>query len=201
MHQILQHLAQFFASLGGVGLLLLGALDSSFLFLPLGNDLLLVLLTVQHPARMPFYACMAAVGSLIGCFVTESISRKGGEAGLEGRVSARRLKYVQRQVTERAGVMLALASLMPPPFPFTVFVIVAAALKYPRMRLLGVIGAARLARFLIEGFLALHYGKRILSLSQEPVVQGIVLAIVVISVGGSAWSIYTWVKRSKARRA
>ena len=197
MHEILAHLAQFFASLGGFGLLLLGALDSSFLFLPLGNDLLLVLLTVQKPEHMPYYAVMAAAGSLMGCFVTESLSRKGGEAGLEGRVSARRLQYVQRQVTRRAGLMLALAALMPPPFPFTMFVIVAAALKYPRARLLTVIGIARLARFFVEGFLALHYGKRILELSNTPVVQGIVLAIVIASVGGSAWSIYSWVKRSR----
>lgn len=201
MHQVLTHLAHFFASLGGVGLLLLGALDSSFLFLPLGNDLLLVLLTVQKPEHMPYYAIMAAAGSLIGCFTTESISRKGGEAGLEGRVSPRRLKYVQGQVTKRAGLMLALAALMPPPFPFTMFVIVAAALQYPRARLLTVVGVARLVRFFIEGYLALHYGKRILELSSTPFVQGIVLAIVAVSVGGSAWSIYSWVKRSRRARA
>ncbi len=200
MQHILTQLAHFFASLGGVGLLLLGMLDSSFLFLPLGNDLLLVLLTVRNPAHMPYYAVMAALGSLIGCFITESISRKGGEAGLEGRVSPRRLQYVQRQVTKRAGLMLGLAALMPPPFPFTLFVIVAAALKYPRVRLLGIIGVARLARFFIEGFLALHYGKRILALSNAPAVQAIVLGIVVISVGGSVWSIYTWVRRSRKAR-
>jgi membrane protein YqaA with SNARE-associated domain len=200
MHQFLTHLAHFFASLGGLGLLLLGTLDSSILFLPLGNALLLVLLTVKTPAHMIYYAMMAAVGSLIGCFITESLSRKGGEAGLEGRVSPRRLRYIQAQVTERAGLMLALAALMPPPFPFTMFVIVAGALKYPRIRLLSVIGIARLARFLIEGFLALHYGRRILELSSTPVVQGIVLAIVIISVGGSAWSIYSWVKRSRKAR-
>ncbi len=200
MHAILTHLASFFLSLGGFGLLLLGTLDSSFLFFPLGNDLLIVLLTVQHHERMPYYAAMAALGSVLGCFITESISRKGGEAGLQGRVSARRLAYIQRQVTKRAGLMLALACLMPPPFPFTIFVIVAAALQYPRLRMLLIIAAARLARFLIEGYLAIHYGQRILALAKTPAVQGVILGIVVISIGGSIWSILTWVNRSKSKR-
>ena len=200
MHQILAHLAQFFISLGGVGLVLLGILDSSFLFVPLGNDLLVVLLSSQHHERMPYYAAMAALGSVIGVFVTESASRKGGEAGLTGRVSPRRLRYVQSQVTKRAGIMLALACLMPPPFPFTVFVIVAAALQYPRLKLLSIVAVARLARFLIEGFLAIHYGQRILQLAQTPAVQGIILAIVFISIAGSAWSIVSWVRRSRTKR-
>ena len=200
MHQILAQLAQFFISLGGVGLLLLGALDSSFLFLPLGNDLLIVLLSSQHHSHMPYYVSMAALGSVIGVFVTESASRKGGEAGLEGRVSARRLRYVQRQVTNHAGLMLALACMMPPPFPFTVFVIVAAALQYPRVKLLSIVAAARFARFLIEGLLAIRYGERILQLAKTPVVQGIIIAIVVVSIGGSAWSIFSWVRRSRSRR-
>jgi hypothetical protein len=34
---------------GGLGLLVLGILDSSFLFAPWGNDLLVVALTVAHP--------------------------------------------------------------------------------------------------------------------------------------------------------
>ncbi len=200
MHQILAHLAQFFISLGGVGLLLLGTLDSSFLFLPLGNDLLIVLLTSQHHGHMPYYAAMAALGSVIGVFLTESVSRKGGEAGLKGRVSPRRLRYVQNQVTKRAGIMLALACLMPPPFPFTVFVIVAAALQYPRIKLLSIVAVARLARFLIEGYLAIHYGQRILQLAQLPAVQGIIFAIVIISIGGSAWSVFSWIRRSRPKR-
>ena len=49
MHEILHSLAHFFYALGGVGLVLLGTLDSSFLMLPLGNDLLVVALTAHHP--------------------------------------------------------------------------------------------------------------------------------------------------------
>jgi membrane protein YqaA with SNARE-associated domain len=201
MHLILQHLAHFFIALGGWGLLILGTLDSSFLFFPLGNDLLMVLLTTRHHEFMPYYAAMATMGSVIGCFITESAARKGGEAGLKGRVSERRLAYVQRQVTKRGAVMLAVASLMPPPFPFTVFVMAAAALRYPRARLLGIIAGARLTRFLLEGLLAIHYGRDLIRMSQSKGFESIVLAFVVICIAGSAWSVVSWVRSSRSSRS
>jgi membrane protein YqaA with SNARE-associated domain len=200
MHLILRHLAHFFIALGGWGLLTLGTLDSSFLFFPLGNDLLIVLLTTQHHQLMPYYAAMATLGSVLGCFITDVASRKAGEAGLKGRVSGRRLAYVQKQVEQRGAAMLAVASLMPPPFPFTVFVMAAAALKYPRVRLLGIIAAARLTRFLLEGWLAIHYGRHLIRMSQSTGFESIVLTLVVICIGGSVWSIVSWARRSRSGR-
>jgi membrane protein DedA with SNARE-associated domain len=180
-----------------LGLLLLGILDSSFLFLPLGNDLLLVGLTARNPQHWFYYVLMASIGSVLGCFFTDVVSRKGGEEGLQKRVSKRRLRYVQAQVEKHGGFALALASLMPPPFPFTPFVIVAAALNYPRFRLLGIIGFFRVIRFSIEALLALHFGPRILKQAQTPLVEGIILGVVAISVAGTAYSLYKWTIRSK----
>lgn len=200
MKGFILNLAAFFASLGGFGLLLLGILDSSFLmFLPLGNDLLIVALSARHHERMPYYALMATAGSVLGCLFTDWVSRKGGEKGLESRVKGRTLAYVKRKVEKKAGPALALASLMPPPFPFTAFVIVSAALQYPRAKLLGIIAAARLVRFFAEGFLAIRFGKRILEMANQPVVQGTIIAVVVISIAGSVYSIYSWVQSSRKR--
>jgi membrane protein YqaA with SNARE-associated domain len=184
-----------------LGLLLLGIIDSSFLlFLPLGNDLLLVALTARNHSHLLYYVLMATAGSVLGSAFTDWVSRKGGEEGLEKRVSRSRLSYVQGQVKKRAGLALAFASIMPPPFPFTAFIIVAAALKYPRAKLLGIVGAARLARFLVEALLARHYGKSILEHAETPLVQGFIFAIVVISVLGTAWSLYKWAKSSNRAR-
>src|SRR5215472_8957351 len=70
------------ATAGGPGLLLIAFLDSSFLTFPVINDLLLINLSMQSPARMPYYAAMATVGSVLGCVVLYYVARKGGEAML-----------------------------------------------------------------------------------------------------------------------
>jgi membrane protein YqaA with SNARE-associated domain len=137
---------------------------------------------------------------VMGCIITDYVSRKGGEAGLKGRVSETRLAYVQKQVEKRGAIMLAVASLMPPPFPFTVFVMVSAALNYPRLKLLGIIATARLARFVIEGWLAIHYGRHLIEISKAPAFEGVVLTLVAICIGGSVWSIVTWIHKSAFAR-
>ena len=193
-------LAAFFSSLGGFGLLLLGILDSSFLFLPLGIDLLMVALTANHHERMLYYAAMSAAGSVIGCFTTDWVGRKGGEAGLKDRISPRRLQYIQRRVEKSAGVALAVSAMAPPGFPFTPVVVVAAALQYSRVRLLSIVAMFRLLRFIVEGLLAIRYGPRILKIAELPAVQHTILALVVISVAGSAWSLYRLYRSSRRKQ-
>jgi membrane protein YqaA with SNARE-associated domain len=199
VHQLFQHLSAFFLSLGGFGLLLLGVLDSSILFLPLGNDLLVVALSAQHHERVFYYVAMAALGSTIGTWITWWLARKGGKEGLEKSVSPRRLKYVERQVEMRGAIALAVASLMPPPFPFTPFVMVAGVLNYPQVKLLSVVAFCRAIRFGILALLAVKFGKHILDLASRPAVQIGIVGLVILSIGGSAFSIYRWVKRSRTR--
>ena len=198
MKVVVAHVYAVLAHLGGFGLLGLGVLDSSlFLFAPFGNDLLMIAMTARHHSRLPYYSLMAALGSVLGCAITDLICRKGGEAGLERHLPGRRLAYVKRQFGRRAGWALALAAMVPPPFPFTAFVAAAAALDYPRKRLLGVIGVSRFLRFSIEGLLAIWFGRRILRLGHAPVVEGVVIFLMVVTLGGSAVSIYSWGKRSR----
>jgi membrane protein YqaA with SNARE-associated domain len=64
-------------ALGGLGLLAASFVDSSFVPLPLVTDLLLIDLSSRHPMRMPYYAGMAAVGSLAGCLWIYYLARKG----------------------------------------------------------------------------------------------------------------------------
>jgi membrane protein YqaA with SNARE-associated domain len=199
MHNVLRALAVFFFSLGGFGLLSLGVLDSSFLFMPLGNDLLVVALTAAHRERMLYYVLMATAGSVLGVWFTHWVSAKGGRKGMEGEHKSKRLAYVERKMNEQGGIALATAALMPPPFPFTPFIIVAGALQYPLKKMLAIIAGCRGLRFMIEGSLALIYGRRIIGMAQSPYVQGFIIALVVISMVGSAYSIYSWVRKSRTR--
>ena len=198
MHGLPWEFARFFTSLGGLGLLLLGILDSSLLFMPLGNDLLVVALTAHRHNRMPYYVAMATAGSVIGCFLTDLACRRGGEKGLEQLVSGWTIQYVQRKIQNHAGPALGLACILPPPFPFTPFIIVMAALQYPRWRMLGIVAVGRAVRFTVEGGLAMVYGRRILDLANHGVLQAFIIGLVVISIVGSGWSIYSWVRRTHA---
>jgi membrane protein YqaA with SNARE-associated domain len=165
--------------------------------MPLGNDLLMVALSASRHELMPYYAVMATAGSVLGCLLVDLVMRKGGEAGLERYFPRRRIDYIESKINKRAGWAIAFASLMPPPFPFTPFVAGAAAFQYPRKKMLAIIGVSRMIRFSVEGLLALRFGRGILSLAKSPAVEFVVITLVVIAIGGSAFSVYRWIKRSR----
>ena len=149
-----------------MGVFLLGILDASLLFFPLGIDLLVVVLSARHHNWWAYYAALAAFGSVVGCFTTDWVGRKGGEEGLEKRISKRRLRFFQK--------------------------LVAAALKYPRAKLLGIVGVFRFVRFAAEGLLAIQFGPKILKVVQSPIFEGLIVAVIVVSIVGSAWAVYSW---------
>jgi len=188
----------FILRFGGVGLLVLGILDSSFLFAPWGNDLLVVAMTAQHPhlANMLYYSVMSTVGSVLGCLLIDMTLRPLGEQGIEKHLSARRSKQVLKKFRESSGRALAIASLMPPPFPFTAFVMAASALQYSRKRLVLIVGSTRLIRFTLLGLLAMRFGKGILKWSENPVVQGFLVTLIVLCIVGSVVSVYGWIRRA-----
>ena len=187
----------FLASLGGVGIFLLGIVDASVLFVPLGIDLLVVVLSARHHDRWPYYAGMAALGSIIGCFTTDWIGRKGGQEGLEKRLSNRRLKFFRKRVQARSGVALALASVAPPGVPLFARRPSRLRARIPRAKLLAIVGVFRFIRFSVEGLLAIRFGPRILKVAESPTAQEIIIVVVIASLAGSAWVIFSWTRRSR----
>jgi membrane protein YqaA with SNARE-associated domain len=186
-----------FAHLGGLGVLILSAIDSSPLLIPLGNDLLFVAMTARKHDLMVYYVFMEVAGSVLGCLIVDALSRKGGEEGLEKTLPRGRLEAVKKRVRKSASWALVLASLMPPPFPFTPFVAGAAAFQYPRKKLLAVVSAARFARFLLEGLLAIHFGRHLLRLENSALLEYMVIALLVVSIGGSGLAVLSWSRRKQ----
>ena len=189
----------FVLKFGGLGLLVLGILDSSFLFAPWGNDLLVVAMTARHPRylQMLYYAGMSTVGSVLGCLLIDVTLRPLGEKGLEKHLSAKRLKRVQGKVRDKVGRAVAIASLIPPPFPFTAFVMAASALQYSRKRLLAIVGVTRMVRFTALGLLAMRFGERILKWSDNRIVQQFLVGLIIVCTVGSVLSVYGWIRRSR----
>lgn len=194
--EALESVLYFLARLGAPGLLLVGILDSSFLFLPFGNDLLILTFATREPEKLAFYASMAAMGSVAGSMIIDYISRKGGEQGLHRVLPQGRIEYVKRKVRKHAGYAIAVAALLPPPFPFTPFVAVAAALQYPRWRLIALLLSARMLRFSFIGLLGISFGPQIRRLAEDPQVKYTLVGLVILCIIGSALSIAGWIKRS-----
>ncbi len=110
---------------------------------------------------MLYYAGMSTIGSVLGCLLVDVVLRRAGEKGLEHYLPLKRIGYIKGKVEKNAVWALVVASIAPPPFPFTPFIMAAAALQYPRIRLLAVTGVARMARFTALGVLALLFGRDI----------------------------------------
>jgi membrane protein YqaA with SNARE-associated domain len=198
VHSIIRVIARTLFRMGGLGLLTLGIFDSSPLVLPLGNDLLMLALSARHHDRVPYYIAMATLGSLIGCLSTDWISRKS-ERGLKKILPGKYQESIVKMVKTRAGWTLVFSSLMPPPFPFTAIVAAAAAFRYPRQKLLGFLAVGRLIRFSIEAALAIHYGRWIIRQARSPLLEHVMIVIIVISIAGSAYSIYQRTDGEKRR--
>ena len=193
---IIRIIARALFRAGGLGLLTLGAFDSSPLIVPFGNDLLLLALSARYHDRMLYYAVMATLGSLLGCLATVWVSRKGGSQ-LKKVASRKRLFNIQTYVQKHAAWTLVAASLLPPPFPFTAIVAAIAAFKYPGKKLFSYVGAGRFVRFVIEGALAIHYGRWIIRQARSPILEDVMIALIVISIAASAISVYQWSKKNK----
>jgi len=144
-------------TLGGVGLLLSAFIDCSFVPLPLVTDLLLMELSSRHPMRMPYYAAMAAFGSLAGCIWIYWLARKGGQAYYrrsQGHPPGRIRKYIQ----EYPLASVFLPAVAPFPVPFKPFVIAQGVFQVPFVTFVTGTLLGRGSLFFVEAFLGARYG-------------------------------------------
>lgn len=197
LHDIVSNIFSFASRLGGPGLFALSLLDASFLFIPFGPDLLLVVMVGRAHMMAPVYALLATAGSIAGCAAIDVLSRKEGEKGLERFLSSRRIKSVTKHIRKSAPWALSVASVMPPPFPFTPIIVAASALQYPRKKLLTVVGIARLARYSVEAILGIYFGHQLVEIARSKGIEVLLVCLIVVSLGGSVVTLYKWTRKRK----
>ena len=195
--------AFFFSILGyfltPAGILMMGALDASMVFfLPLGIDFVVIVMTARKPELFWLYALLATAGSLVGAAGTYWIGKKAGEKGLARFVNPRRLERVKARVSG-GGLVIAGLALIPPPFPFTPFVLAGGALGMNPWSLFGGLAAARAFRFGVEGALAFRYGSQILRWMKTPTFQTVIGVIIVVAVIGTIVSAVVAIRGSRPR--
>jgi membrane protein YqaA with SNARE-associated domain len=176
----------------------MSTLDSSFLVLPFGNDLLLIALVSSNRNSLIWiaYVLISAIGSVLGVLIVDVIMRKAGEKGLERFVSAQKVEKIKAKLENKAGITVFIATLIPPPFPFTGVVMTASALQSPRVQLLTAVFLGRLLRFGIEAVLALYFGRQMIAFLNSDVVTYFVYALVGLGIVLSTLSLLRWLKRN-----
>ena len=188
---------RFFLRLGIFGLFLLSALDSSFLVLPLSNDLLLIALVSSGEGSLKWtaYVLVSALGSLVGVYVIDVIMRNAGEKGLERFLSPRKIEKFKNKIENKAGMSVFLATVLPPPFPYTPVVMTASAFQTSRRKLFAAAFVGRLVRFTIEALLALYFGRQLISFIRSDVVTFVVYGLIALGAVLSTLSLITWLRR------
>jgi membrane protein YqaA with SNARE-associated domain len=147
-------------AMGGVGLFVVAFIDASFLTLPEASDILIVVTAVKSPSHLVYCASMLAAGSTIGSLILFALGRAGGRALLEKKFSGRRVERGYRLVQRYGFLTLFVASLLPPPTPFKLFVLLAGAGGMSVVSFAASVALGRAVRYLGEGLLALRYGDK-----------------------------------------
>ena len=150
-------MSEYLITFGAFGLFAVALLDSTFVPLPSSADALMLLLTTAHPRWMLLYAFMATAGSALGCWILYLVSRRAGARALR-RFSEAKQKRVKELIERYDMAAVLVATLLPPPFPFKLFVVTAGVFRFSLVRFMIAIVVGRAFRFLLEGYFAVRYG-------------------------------------------
>jgi len=163
---------------GAWGILLLAAMDSSFVPMPLFIDLAVMGAAALVPENALFYGAAAVIGSTVGVLVVYGLARSGRQLA---RGNGRRMAWAEGFLERHGALALLVAALMPAPFPFKVVVIASGYLRQPLVSVIVGVGSGRIIRFGVEAFLAARYGDEIVAAVQNngPLV-GLVVAVVIL---------------------
>lgn len=176
----LSELSQYLISFGPVGLFAIAFLDSVMVPMPGGVDAVLMLLAAARPSWMLIYVAAATIGSTVGCVGLYRLSQRAGKKALS-KFSESKQKRV-KDLIDRYDVMSVLvASLLPPPFPFKLFVVTAGVFRLDLLRFTIAVAGGRTFRYLLLAYLAARYGDQAKELlaGYYPTI-GIALAVLIV---------------------
>ena len=189
MSDIVGRIRSLALALGGAGLFLVAFFDSTFLPLPGIADLLLVVMVTRRPAAAIWYVVLTVAGSVGGSLVMHAIGRKGGEALVRKRFTGEKTERAMASL-QRHGVMSVLIpSLLPPPAPFKLFVLLAGVVGIGAVPFAIAITIGRLARYATLAVLAIRYGNRAMTYIQEHGTTASLIAVGVLAAGFAAYMI------------
>jgi membrane protein YqaA with SNARE-associated domain len=162
--------------LGPWGMLAFAVVDGSFLGMPL--DAIFVGYVYTDRSRFLIYVLLASAGSALGSIVLYIIGYTGGEVLLRKRLSAERFERIHESFDRHEFWALMFPAMLPPPAPFKIVVLAAAAFEMNFGHFLLAIFAGRFVRFLIEALLTLWFGPQVVTLTGSLFAHHFVLILV-----------------------
>jgi membrane protein YqaA with SNARE-associated domain len=185
-----------------IGIVVLAALDSTLFFsLPFGIDAVVIILAARLREMWWIVPLLASVGSVAGAALTFWMGVKIGEKGLDRWVTdEKRLDRIRDRIRERGAVALAVLDLIPPPFPFTPFVLAAGALEVAPRVFFGTLIVCRVFRFGLEALLAIRYGGSILGWLDSDIFHDVVAFFIAVAVILTTLSLVKVVRSTRSAR-
>jgi membrane protein YqaA with SNARE-associated domain len=190
----------FLASFGGFGLIAVGIIDSSVVPTFGSLDALTIIFAAAHKNLWWYYGMMAAIGSIIGAYISYVLGRKAGKQGLEKKFGRDRLRKVYEYYDRRGFWAVFIPSILPPPFPTSPFLVSAGALDFSLRKFLIAVSSGRTIRYLGFAAIGAFYGRSLIGYFQahkRPLL--ITMTILAIS-GGSAIGLYMWRQHKEHKR-
>ena len=186
-------------ALGAPGLFLIAFLDSSFLSLPEIADLMVIYMVTHHKHRLALYVVATTLGSIAGCLVMFYIGRKGGEALIRKRFAGPNVERALASIRRHGLMAVLIPSILPPPAPFKIFVLIAGASGIATPRFAAAVAIGRGARYLALGLLAVKYGDRTLAYIRENGTTVSLAAVGVLVAGFVAYLAWSKARGAKSR--
>ena len=185
-----------------IGVVVLAALDSTLFFsLPFGIDAVVIILAARLRELWWVVPLLATFGSVAGAALTYWMGVKIGEKGLDRWVpDEQRLNRIRRRIREKGAIALAALDLIPPPFPFTPFVLAAGALEVAPRMFFGTLTVCRIFRFGLEAALAIRYGRSILGWLESDIFHNVVTVCIGLAVILTTLSIVKVVQSTRSPR-
>jgi membrane protein YqaA with SNARE-associated domain len=184
----LVRLGEWLLTFGSVGLFGIALLDSALLPMPSGPDLVMITLSAINPDWMPLYALAATAGSTTGCALLYLVARRAGASILK-RFSPEKREKVENLLGRYDLLAIMIPAILPPPFPFKIFVLSAGVFKLKTVRFITAVFIGRSIRFLIEGWLAIKFGGDAMQIIKQHGIK-VLLAVILIALAVFTWRFY-----------
>jgi membrane protein YqaA with SNARE-associated domain len=185
--------------LGGVGLVVLGLADNSLVPLPGSVDALTIVLAASRKEWWWYYALMAAVGSVLGGYLTYRLGSKGGKEALEKNLSKDKAAKAYRAFERWGFGSVFVPALLPPPVPIVPFLLTAGALQYSTRKFLAALAAGRALRYTLLAWLGSVYGAHIFRFFGR-YYKPVLIVLVALAVIGGMVAVALLMRRRKVKR-